>query len=354
MQLKMNIWCFVLLMIWAGANPIAAQNRNGEIDIYLCIGQSNMAGVAPILSLDQEPLENTLLLNPQNQWEKAVCTNEGLNRYSTVKKPSLQLLAPSYTFAKKIERYAKHPIGIVANARGGTQIEWWQKGYEGPNDNNLYEQAILKVKAALAVSPGSKIKAIIWHQGESDNSSPRKELYLSRLKKLVVDLRTDLGDQTIPFVAGEVGQWKGRGKGVNPMIRQIADSIANASWVTSNGLTSVNLSKNDPHFDTFSQRSLGSLYADKVLEMIYQQPIGGVTFFTDADGKGRSVQLKSGTYPTIWLEEMGISLAEITLIKLDKGYKVNLLTNGKIVQKLVNSGKLKEFAFDQVQVIYTK
>lgn len=330
-----------------------AKTEKKVLDIYLCIGQSNMAGVAPILELDKEPFKNTWLLNGNDKWEEAICTNEALNRYSTVKKPHLQTLAPSFTFAKKIESHTKNRVGIVANARSGTRIEWWQKGYEGEEDRDLYEEAIRRTKAALAASPGSKVKAIIWHQGEGDNSSPRKELYMSRLKQLVSDLRNDLRDQTIIFIAGEVGQWKGRGKGVNPVIRQIVDSIPLTSWVTSEGLTSVNLPKNDPHFDTFSQRSLGGRYADKIMEIIYKLPVGGVTFYKEPDFKGRSVQLKAGTYPILFLEKMGITIDEVSSVKLDKGYKAKFLAGNKLVQQLAgNVNEIKDKTFDTIKITY--
>lgn len=345
---------FLLLGILPSLTFSQEKLENKVLDIYLCIGQSNMAGVAPVLELDQEPFENTWLLNADDKWEEAICTNdEGLNRYSTVKKPIFQMLAPSYTFAKKIEKYAENPIGIVANARGGTQIEWWQKGYTGEDDNNLYEEAIRRTKAALVANPGSKVKGILWHQGEGDNSSPRKELYMSRLMQLVSDLRIDIGDQSITFIAGEVGKWKGRGTGVNPIIRQISDNIANTAWVTSDGLTSVDLPGNDPHFDTFSQRSLGGRYADKAMEIIYAQPIGGVTFYNEAGFKGRSVQLKEGVYPVLFLEKMGITLNEIASVRLDNGYKARFLNGGNEVQNLTdNIDGLDNKAFDTIEIIY--
>ncbi|TZF86272.1 sialate O-acetylesterase (plasmid) [Pedobacter sp. BS3] len=294
-----------------------------NLDIYLLIGQSNMAGVAEVSTLQRDTLSKVFLFNDKNQWEKAVCTQEeGFNRYSTVKKSYPQKLGPGYGFAQKLTAYVKQDIGVVVNAKGGTSIVWWQKGYEGPNDYNLYEQAIARAKAALAATPGSTIKAIIWHQGESDNSSPKNELYMSRLKKLVADLRTDLGNDKLPFIAGEVGTWNGRGKGVNPVIRQIQDSIPYSTWVSSSGLTSIDVKKNNPHFDTYSQLVLGGRYADKVLQIIYKLSPGDVTLYTGEDYTGRSVILKPGTYNSTDLERFGIGKQEIRSIDINKGAQV--------------------------------
>src|SRR5690606_33928763 len=200
---------------------------------------------------------NVYLFNDDNQWEKANNTSkEGFNRYSSVRSKTHRL-SVSYTFARKIAAYTNREIGVVSNARGSTQIDQWQKSYNGDKDFNLYEEAIRRTKLALESKPGAKIKGIIWHQGESDNAKERSERYMVCLKKLVSDLRADLGDERIVFIAGELGKWNNRGLAVNPVIRQIKDNIPYSDWVSSDGLSSLNLENNDPHFDTFSQRVFG-------------------------------------------------------------------------------------------------
>jgi len=346
----------IVIVIIAGFFPfcLSAQKKlaNKPIDIYLCIGQSNMAGMSPIEDIDKGSFDNTLVFNDKNEWEQASCNTETLNKYSTVKKPHSQELGVSFGFAKKIESQAGNVIGIVANARSGTRMEWWQKGYEGENDNNLYEEAVKRTKAALAANPNGVLKAILWHQGEGDNSSPNKELYMERLKKLVDDLRTDLEAPKIPFIAGEVGKWKGRGRGVNPVIRQISDHISHAYWVSSDGLTSMNIAKNNPHFGSADMRALGGRYADKVLEIIYKKPAGGVIFYNESSLKERSVQLKAGKYPISWLEKIGIKPEEIASVKLDKGYKADFLSDKKLVHRLLKNEKDFNTSFDTVIIKY--
>lgn len=342
------IAAFLPLCLWA-------QNKLADkpIDIYLCIGQSNMAGRSPITDLDKGPFTNTLLFNQKNEWEVA---DQALNKYSTVEKQyEPQRLGVAFGFAKKIANGTEHYIGIVSNARGGTSIAWWQKGYEGENDFDMYEEAVRRTKAALAANPNGHLKAILWHQGESDNAPSKNQLYMARLKKMVDDLRTDLNAPNVPFVAGETGKWNGRGLGINPIIRQISDSIPNAYWVTSDGLTSVNPPKNDPHFDTFSIRALGGRYADKIMEIIYKRPEGGITFFSGANYEGRSVMLKAGKYPVSWLEKIGILPEEVQSIKLNKRYQVNFLTDNKVINKLSDSkANFKMGTYDTIEVKYGK
>lgn len=320
--------CLVLLLVTVGTAQNKSSTVNGNaMDIFLLIGQSNMAGVAKIGALDTITLEDAYLFNDQNEWEKLKNTDtRGVNRYSTVRSRPIprenRNLNPGYTFARKLVSYTGKKIGIVSNARGGTRVAWWQKGYTGENDFDLYEQAVERAKAALQAAPGSKIKGILWHQGEGDNSRAASASYLQLLGQLVADLRADLGDPDIPFIAGEVGQWKGRGLGVNPKIRMVKDSIPNADYVTSDGLTSMNLEKNDPHFDTYSQRVFGGRYADKAFELIYKGKPLGVTLYNEIDFKGYSILLISGDYSSTELEGMGIPVDNIASLTVDHGYSI--------------------------------
>lgn len=313
------------LMSFLGCGSEASKPQQSKtLDIYLLIGQSNMQGVAEIKALDTIALQNSYLFNNKNEWEKARnLFAGGINRYSSVT-PRASKLGPGYTFAKKIADVTGKEIGLVSNARGATRIAWWQKGYVVENDYDLYEKAVLRVKKALEVSPGSTIKGIIWHQGEGDNSKANSQLYMDRLKSLVNDLRTDLNEPQLPIIVGEVGKWKGRGKRVNPVLRQIKENITNSEWVSSDGLTSIDLQNNNPHFDTFSQRVFGARYADKVLELIYKTSPGVLEIFTKKHFNGRSIKIPVGKYKQRDLERMGIGDGEIKSLTISPGYQALL------------------------------
>lgn len=328
--------------------PVAEENlvvsQPGVQDIFLLIGQSNMAGCAPIGELDETVLDDVYLFNGQEQWEKAANTVAGLNRYSTVEtrlRPNS--LNPAYSFGRKIAEYTGRKIGLVSNARGGTRISWWQEGYTGKDDFDLYENAVARTKAALAASPGAALKGILWHQGEGDNGVASAAAYPAELEKLVASLRADLNVPQAVFIAGEVGTWKGRGARVNPQIQQIAQTVPHSDFASSQGLTSINLPKNDPHFDTLSQRVLGERYADKVLEMVYGTSPGVATLFSGTDFTGRSVILRAGSYSPVELEKQGILLSELTSVKIQNGYKL-------IVQSTESGQTLYETGSDAAQI----
>lgn len=255
----LNIIVFLFLIIGStGCNDPA---ENAEFDIYVLIGQSNMAGRAQITTDVTDTLNNVYLFT-DSTWQKAA---NPLNLYSNIRKGTgMQKLGPGYTFARKLFQSRGSEIGLVVNARGGTSIEQWQKGYTGDNDYDLYENTLDRIKKA---GNDGTIKGILWHQGESNQS--RASTYMESLINLVQDYRNDLGTPELYFVAGQIGPWRRSSVGINNVIKQIPEQISNASYVASDGLTPLNADSSDPHFDSRSQQILGERYAQEVLNNVY-------------------------------------------------------------------------------------
>ena len=235
-------------------------NRGDGLDLYLLIGQSNMAGRASMASV-QDTLKNVYIFDGLS-WQPAA---NPLNKYSTVRKPiGMQKLGPGYAFARKLQKCTGRAIGLVVNARGGTKIEWWQKGYVGPHDDSLYEKAVIEMRKAL---PYGHLKGIIWHQGEGNQHNP--EDYMALLKTLVKDLRMDLDAKDVYFVAGELGKWRSSSIRMNQVISSISSTIKQSGYVSTDGLTPLKGDSTNPHFDARSQLILGDRYADQVLKRVY-------------------------------------------------------------------------------------
>lgn len=226
------------------------------LDIFAALGQSNMAGRAPITPAVSDTLYNVLLFVDTTTWTYAV---NPMNKYSNIRKDlSYQQVSPSYSFVKTLAQYTDRDIGIVVNARGGVGIAEFARGqYRNPIFNQLSEAAEF-----------GEIKAIIWHQGESDNSNTTN--YMNDLKLLVGDLREEFGDAY--FVAGQMGGWYIPGTefekfgNINYVISTIPDQIENADFVTNEYLGNIG---DGTHFNLESQILLGQRYARKVLRVVY-------------------------------------------------------------------------------------
>jgi len=114
------------LILFLVAPLSAADVAKEDLHIYLLIGQSNMAGRAPLGEATAE-IEGCLLLNADNEWEAA---KTPLNRYSTIRKGlGMQKLNPGSSFASAMKKAnPKATIGLVVNAKGGSKIEQWATG----------------------------------------------------------------------------------------------------------------------------------------------------------------------------------------------------------------------------------
>lgn len=250
------VFCFVFSLCY-GDNFTGEKLRG--LDLYVCIGQSNMAGRAVITPEVMDTLKNVYLLNDKGEFEKAV---NPLNRYSTIRKElSMQRLGPAYAFSKEIVAYSGHPIALLVNARGGSSINSWLKG----SVDKYYESTLSRIQVAL--EKGCVLKGIIWHQGEADCKNP--ESYKEKLKLFVSNLREDLNVPNLPFVVGQISQWNwtGRDEGTvpfNEMIKEVSSFIPYSDWVSSCGLDFYK-DETDPHFGTKGQLLLGKRYAEKML-----------------------------------------------------------------------------------------
>ena len=282
--------CIQVLLSGIGAYAVYAEDA-ADLDIYLAIGQSNMAGRASIEQADCVPIENAYLFNAEGVWEPAQMgaltedgAVQGFNRYSDVRKTdgTLQGLSPAYSFAKLTAQSTGRKIGIVSNARGATTIKQWAKGYEAPEgasesqlDYDLYEKSV--ARAVQAARAGGKIAGVIWHQGEAGGDASD---YMADLKKLVSDLKTDLKDylkteNTLPFVAGTLAGNYVNADIYNAKIGQLTDQ-SNENYIPDSAVANVGIGEtlsDNTHLNSQAQRDLGEAYAYKMLKLVYGQTL---------------------------------------------------------------------------------
>ncbi len=254
-------WVLYLLVcgfVFVGSSLIAEDavmsDAPNDLHIYLLIGQSNMAGRAPLTDDVSGVIERCYLLNGQDEWEPA---QNPLNRYSTIRKGlGMQRLGPGYAFAQAMLVQDAHiQIGLVVNARGGSSIREWAKG------SKAYDDAVRRTRKAME---RGELKGIIWHQGESDSSDAQ---YLEKLAALIVNLRADLDAPGLPFVAGQVlydPDTRAHTKQINEILVELPNAVPFTGCVMSDGLTSFD----NLHFDTRSALLLGERYAEEILRIL--------------------------------------------------------------------------------------
>ncbi len=236
----------ILLMVLS-LNVFGQSNASGKpMDLYLLIGQSNMAGRGPMDNVSEMTSEGIWMLDKDNNWVLAKDPLHFDKSYAAV--------GPGLSFAQAmLEGQKNKPIGLIPCAWGGSPIKVWTSGQKY-FDNYPYDFAIERAKIAMR---HGELKGILWHQGESDNTPEKAAVYLEKLKALVTNLRRDLNAPNLPFVAGEIGYFN-KENNINAIINQLPAEEENTAVVSAADLSD----KGDQlHFNTASARELGKRYA---------------------------------------------------------------------------------------------
>lgn len=230
-------------------------------DVYLLIGQSNMAGRGEFEPKDTiESIDGVWLLDSVGEPVPAVAP---LNRFSTIRKDiGLQGYNPGVEFSRIMHGRTGKPILLVVNARGGSHIRQWQPGAK----DGYFDEA---VKRTLQAMKFGNLKAILWHQGETDVQK-HTENYPELFQNMISELKKELGVGNIPVVLGQIGQWNWTEKeDINCFNDSILPAtvkiLPNSTYVRSYGLKRrYKNNERDPHFGREAQRELGRRYADAV------------------------------------------------------------------------------------------
>ncbi|MFH2002813.1 MAG: sialate O-acetylesterase [Planctomycetota bacterium] len=240
------IHLFFLILSALGGACAPSLPEPEDLQIFLLIGQSNMAGRSPIEAADQAPLPRLYLFDDADRWVPAT---HPFNQYSTIRKGlELQRMNPGYGFAGKwLEKHPGSSLGLIVNARGATKIERWQKG------ERFYDEALRRTRNAVH---SGRLRGILWHQGETNCHDPN---YLEKLKMLIHSFRTDLGIPDLPFIAGQIhGDWP-----VNLQLARLSDEMSRTGCALADDLQIFETW----HFDAASMRILGERYADEAIRI---------------------------------------------------------------------------------------
>ena len=94
---------------------------------------------------------------------------------------------------------------ILQAAVGGTGFSDRHWGLQDDHYNNMLRM----IETALALNPENEVKALLWHQGETDVAlKASRQTHAANLQALVWGVRTKLGLPGLPFIAADfVQRW---------------------------------------------------------------------------------------------------------------------------------------------------
>ncbi len=245
---------FLLLGCFQHLSAQLPDIKKGKAHIYLLVGQSNMAGRGKVEPVDTVTYPQIWMLTKEERWVPA---RDPL----AFDKPSVVGVGPGFSFAKEVSRNdLTATILLVPSAVGGTRIDFWKPGaYDSVTKTHPYDDAIRRAKTAMQ---SGELKGIIWHQGESDANAALSGGYEVKLRDLIQRFRTDLNAFDVPFILGEISNFKAvenKDKDViNAAIRKVAAGTRYSGFVETSGLSHRG---DSIHYDSRSARELGLRYA---------------------------------------------------------------------------------------------
>lgn len=226
--------------------------------VFILAGQSNMAGRGKVEPMDTIPDPRILTINKTGD---LILAKEPLHFYE----PTLTGLGCGLSFGKELLKFIPDSVSILLlpTAVGGSAIQQWI-GDETYRNVPLFSN--FKEKVAIGKQLGT-IKAILWHQGESDAASQETiDIYDKQLGVLFSKFRVEVENPTLTICFGRLGSF----------------SKTDESWQSINGKME-NYQKTDPfsyliqtkdlnhkgdfiHFNSDGQRAMGVRFAKAFLQ----------------------------------------------------------------------------------------
>lgn len=258
---------------------ITTFSQNPDFHIYLCFGQSNMAGASRAEAQDST-------VDARFQMMAAMdCPDKGrvMGNWYTATPPICDCkagISPADYFGRSlIEKLpANIKVGVINVSVGGCKIELfdkenyssyvttaphWMVGWITNYGGNPYGRLVEMAKRA---QKDGVIKGILLHQGESN---PNDTLWTKKVKDIYDNLMDDLNlnPAEVPLIAGELlsAEFNGKCHGFNQFINLLPEVIPNAHVVSSAGCPGA---PDGLHFTAEGYRMLGERYGEKMLQIL--------------------------------------------------------------------------------------
>ena len=263
----------------------------------LLIGQSNMVGVGLTSTVDPIDYENLFMLR-DDKWIKM---REPL--HTNTHRAGIGLGA---SFGKAFVDTFGCDVGLIPAAKGSTRLADWVVG------GWLYNEAVRLAKIAMQTSD---LAAILWHQGEGDQSN---ENYAELLRVILDSIISELGldPEKIVVITGKLFGTRSDAVHMGQLV-ELGKYYKNYGIADTKGLTVLDVTT---HFDGPSLRVFGYRYF-----AIFYKLITGKTFEYDDNPE------------SYWSSQ--IPECEYTYLPFDDMLTGNACTSYSGTSKITVSGK---------------
>lgn len=200
-----------------------ASPDTSEMDIWVCAGQSNMAG-GGLLTGKSKPENGVMLFNMDGIWIPAA---EPVNRIFSATAPAIRdrLIAgfgqeaynrlaeqekkqpfggvgPALFFAKHLVKNTGRKIGLVPCALGSTSMADWSPALKSKGEGSLYGNMLARIAQV-----GGKIKGLLWYQGEGETGPGLQAPFEKTWLNFVDSVRRDTGIPDLPILYVQISRY---------------------------------------------------------------------------------------------------------------------------------------------------
>ena len=266
-----------IILLLAMYSMAYAKNPSNNFHIYLCIGQSNMAGQASITDEYKNGAGprflkmGTVPADGVGKWSEAIppLSHEGakMGPADFFGREMLKLLPPTDTVAVIVVAVEGCSIRLfnedtqkeyIDEVRKRKNREWFFN-FLSQYGGDPYQCLI---DCAQKAQQRGVIEGILLHQGEADAYD---EQWNKRVKDVYNHIISDLhlNPHEVPIIAGEIAR-NGEERIRNGIIHRLPLWIDNAAVVSSRGCT---LLPDNIHFTLKGYEKLGKRYARQMLKM---------------------------------------------------------------------------------------
>ncbi|MCP1996461.1 sialate O-acetylesterase [Flavobacterium sp. HSC-61S13] len=242
---------------------------NEGYDVILVAGQSNTHYGYPLDTALDTVNSRIYSLNRHNGKDYRIETAQpALDFWTKQTNRNSFAITFSNLYVNNLLNHSKRKVLLIPCGYAGSSITSWTK------NQNLYTDAMNRVNYILNNAPGSRLVAILWHQGEANVGwGP----YQATLDQMIADMRSDIEQnniQEIPFIlGGMVPYWVNSNssrKQQQQIIKNTPDRVINTGYADSESpsvITKPNNANDDIHFDAAGQREMGQRYFNTYIKM---------------------------------------------------------------------------------------
>lgn len=251
---------------WATTN-LASHLAQKGFDVILNIGQSNNVNGSGLDATVDYPMDVIKQLGRFDGYDYMIIPGvEPLHHHTRTTGKKGYALDFAREYVRHNNLFGSREVCIVPSAWGGTSFTGnrWNPG------DDLCQDAIDRVNHVLNNYEGSRLVAILWHQGESDNGQTQA-WYSERLDNMIAYMRSTIkGDNSkVPFITGgQVPWWLDNQGGAGAQLIENAlidtpNRVAYTAFADPRNpyvLSKANDATDALHYDATQQREFGKRY----------------------------------------------------------------------------------------------